>query len=228
MNSLGLAKNSLSEAKQDYLKAIHQLSHQGSVSTTALADILELTPASVTGMLRKLSDLELVQHTPYHEVVLTKRGEHTALEVVRHHRLLETYLHQVLGYALDEVHGEAERLEHHISEDFEKRIAEKLGHPSHDPHGDPIPSPDGTLPPYATLPLAEVGVGSRVTVGRVSERNTALLRYLISHEVLPGSRVQVLEVKNEVGVMRLVVSGQEHVLSLEAARQVWVQDVTCE
>jgi DtxR family Mn-dependent transcriptional regulator len=224
MNSLGLAKNSLSEAKQDYLKAIHQLSYQGLVSTTALAEMLELTPASVTGMLRKLSSLNLVQHTPYHEVVLTKDGERSALEVVRHHRLIETYLHKVLGYPLDQVHEEAERLEHHISEDLERRIAEKLGHPTHDPHGDPIPTLEGTLPACATFPLAEVKAGFKVTIGRVSERNTELLRYLMSHEVLPGSSVRVLEVKPEVGVMRLAVSGREHVISLEAARHVWVQE----
>jgi DtxR family transcriptional regulator, Mn-dependent transcriptional regulator len=224
MDDLGITKNLLSEAKQDYLKAIHQLSYDGLVSTTALAETLSLSPASVTGMLRKLSDLKLVHHTPYHEVFLTKRGERTALEVVRHHRLIETYLHQVLGYSLDQVHEEAEKLEHHISEDFERRIAEKLGHPTHDPHGDPIPSLAGTLPAYATLPLAELKAGSKVTIGRVSERNTELLRYLMSHEVLPGSSVHVLEVKPEVGVMRLEVSGQEHVLSLEAAGHVWVEE----
>jgi DtxR family transcriptional regulator, Mn-dependent transcriptional regulator len=214
----------LSAQSQDYLKAIHNLASNGEVSNTSLAETLQISSASVTGMLKKLQERGLVNHEPYKGVVLTKHGERTALEVVRHHRLIETYLHQVLGYPLDQVHDEAEKLEHHISEELEKRMAEKLGHPTHDPHGDPIPTLEGKVPPYANRSLATVQAGETVTIGRVSERNTELLRYLISHEVLPGSSVRVLDVKNEVGVIRLDVAGTEHVLSLEAARHVWVKE----
>jgi DtxR family transcriptional regulator, Mn-dependent transcriptional regulator len=214
----------LSAQSQDYLKAIHSLASNGEVSNTSLAETLQISSASVTGMLKKLQERGLVNHEPYKGVVLTKHGERTALEVVRHHRLIETYLHQVLGYPLDQVHDEAEKLEHHISEELEKRMAEKLGHPTHDPHGDPIPTLEGKVPPYANRSLATVQAGETVTIGRVSERNTELLRYLISHEVLPGSSVRVLDVKNEVGVIRLDVAGTEHVLSLEAARHVWVKE----
>jgi DtxR family transcriptional regulator, Mn-dependent transcriptional regulator len=214
----------ISPQTQDYLKTIHSLAIEGSVSNTSIADSLQISSASVTGMLKKLQERGFVEHQPYKGVILTKRGEKTALEVVRHHRLIETYLHQVLGYPLDEVHEEAERLEHHISEELEKRMAEKLGHPTHDPHGDPIPTLEGNIPPYATRSLTTVQAAETVIIGRVSERNTELLRYLMSHEVLPGSSILVLEVKNDVGVMWLEVLGQEHVLSLEAARQVWVKE----
>jgi DtxR family transcriptional regulator, Mn-dependent transcriptional regulator len=214
----------LSAQSQNYLKTIHSLASNGEVSNTSIAETLQISSASVTGMLKKLQERGFVKQEPYKNVVLTKRGEKTALEVLRHHRLIETYLHQVLGYPLDEVHDEAERLEHYISEEFERRIAEKLGHPTHDPHGDPIPTLEGNIPPSATLPLANVKAGNTVTIGRVSERNTELLRYLMSHDVLPSSSVRVLEVKHEVGVMKINVSGQEHVLSLEAAQNVWVKE----
>jgi DtxR family transcriptional regulator, Mn-dependent transcriptional regulator len=214
----------LSAQSQNYLKTIHSLASNGEVSNTSIAETLQISSASVTGMLKKLQERGFVKQEPYKNVVLTKRGEKTALEVLRHHRLIETYLHQVLGYPLDEVHDEAERLEHHISEALEQRIAEKLGHPTHDPHGDPIPTLEGKILPYATRSLATVQAGETVTIGRVSERNTELLRYLISQEVLPGSSVLVLEVKNEVGVIHLDVVGTEHVLSLEAAQNVWVKE----
>ena len=140
----------VSHAVEDYLKAIYELQiEHGKVSTNALADQLKVAPASVTGMLKKLAEdrPRLVNYERHHGVVLTPAGEKIALEVIRHHRLIELYLHQALGYPLDQVDAEAEKLEHVISEDFEDRIAKWLGNPEIDPHGDPIPSKDGKIAP---------------------------------------------------------------------------------
>ena len=140
-------RNKLTESQEDYLKKIFELGEvMPHVTTQALADHLNVKPASVTGMLRKLSELSLVDYEKYHGVELTAAGEKIAVQILRHHRLIEMYLSEVLGYTWDEIHEEAERLEHHISEKFEARIAEKLGHPTHDPHGDPIPSADLKFP----------------------------------------------------------------------------------
>src|SRR5919202_3739182 len=137
----------ISPAIEDYLKAIYTLGRtQAQVTTSLLADHLGFKPASVTGMLKTMSDMHLVSYTPYHGVELTPGGRRIALEIVRHHRLIELYLVEALGYSWDEVHDEAEALEHVISEKLEARIAARLGHPSFDPHGDPIPSLEGTLP----------------------------------------------------------------------------------
>ena len=136
----------LSGAVQDYLKTIYKLQEQGgAVSTSALAEAMGVAAASATGMVKKLAVLKLARHSPYQGVVLTKAGEKMALEVIRHHRLLELYLAEALGYSWDKVHEEAERLEHVISEEFEEKIFEALGRPTRDPHGDPIPTKDGTL-----------------------------------------------------------------------------------
>ncbi len=156
-----MARPPLSEAQEDYLKQLLLLEEAlGSpVSTQALAERLGVKPPSVTGMLKKLSALGLVAHAPYRGARLTEAGRRVALEVLRHHRLLETYLHQALGYGWEEVHQEAERLEHVISEDLEERIAEALGHPPFDPHGDPIPTRELALPQGRGLPLAEAPLG---------------------------------------------------------------------
>ena len=136
----------LSPPIEDYLKTIYLLrEREGTATTTAIAAALEVTPASVTGMIKKLAELKLVRHTPYQGVELTKSGEKIALEMVRHHRLLELFLMEALGYTWDEVHAEAHMLEHVISEEFEERMAARLGYPTVDPHGDPIPTKDGTV-----------------------------------------------------------------------------------
>ena len=153
-----MTEKPLSSAVEDYLKAIFEL---GEAKTQALADALEVSPASVTGMLKKLSALGLIEYERYRGVTLTPAGRKIALETLRHHRLIETYLAEALGYPWHEVHDEAERLEHHISEDFEDRIAEVLGNPTHDPHGDPIPGRDGSLPQSLGRPLTELEVGQR-------------------------------------------------------------------
>ena len=212
----------LSSQAEDYLKTIYALQQGGRVTTQAVADQLKVTPASVTGMLKKLSELGLVEHAPYQGATLTSAGSSVALELVRHHRLLELYLHLALGYSLEDVHAEAERLEHHISEDFEARISQILGNPTHDPHGEPIPTLDGTLPPYATRALAEVLAGEETHVGRVSERDPELLRHFVLLGLTPGARVLVTGVSRAGGTISLEVAGNRHTISLEAARKLFV------
>ena len=186
------AKPPLSEAQEDYLKAIYQLAEGGPVTTQALAERVGVRPASVTGMLKKLAALGLVEYAPYRGVRLTPAGLRVALEVVRHHRLLEAFLAQALGFSWERVHEEADRLEHHISEEFEARIAELLGHPERDPHGDPIPTPELTLPHPRGPRLAEVAPGE-YRVLRVHAQDADALRVFERLALTPGSRVRVLE-----------------------------------
>ena len=213
----------LSPQIEDYLKRIHSLEQHGKVSTQALADALEISAPSVSGMLKKLSELGLVTHHKYQGATLTDSGKRIALELIRHHRLLETYLHQALGYKLHEVHAEAERLEHHISEDFEARISEMLGHPTHDPHGDPIPTKDGQLPPSASRPLTALFVGEDAVIGRIVEyRNSEFIQHLEQLGLTPGVTVRVTEVSQAAGTLTLQSGGQLHTLSLEAAQKLFV------
>lgn len=180
----------LSSAMEDYLKAIYELGEQG-VKTQSLADTLGISPASVTGMVQKLAKLNLVVYTRYRGVDLTDAGRKVALETLRHHRLLETYLAQALGYPWHEVHDEAEKLEHVISEDFEQRIAEALGHPNYDVHGDPIPALDGSLPAALGQSLSAFQRGQHVEITRITRQDTDALRYLAEQGLLPGSSFHI-------------------------------------
>ena len=166
----------LSEAVQDYLKAIWKLGRNGRVTTSAIADKLSVSPASATAMLKKLASLGLVEHERYHGATLTESGERIALEVVRHHRLLELYLMQSLGLGWDEVHAEAERLEHHLSEQVEQRIDALLGHPTHDPHGDPIPTAELEIAPLGARLLTDIHDGDEAVIRTVPDSDPALLR----------------------------------------------------
>jgi len=179
----------LSSAVEDYLKAIYELGE--GVKTQALADALGVSSASVSGMIKKLGDLNLVAYEKYRGVTLTPAGRKIALETLRHHRLIETYLAEALGYAWHEVHDEAEKLEHFISEDLGRRIAEKLGHPSFDPHGDPIPQRDGTVPPSLGVPLTELEVGQTARITRITNQAPEVLRYLAEEGLVPGEVVRV-------------------------------------
>jgi DtxR family Mn-dependent transcriptional regulator len=181
----------LSQSMQDYLKAIFVVGRDDSASTSDLAERLGVAPASVTGMLKKLAELKLVEHRSYRGVTLTHAGRKIALEVLRHHRLIETYLAEALGYSWDEVHDEAERLEHHISEEFEDRIAKLLGDPQYDPHGDPIPTKDGRIPPVSTARLADANVGDSVTIRRVTSHDRAVLRFLTEHALVLGTTIVI-------------------------------------
>jgi DtxR family Mn-dependent transcriptional regulator len=203
-----------SAAVEDYAKAIYALQtrEDAPVSTTALAERLGVTPASASGMVRKLDELGLVTHQPYKGVELTARGSQLALEVLRHHRLLELYLATSLGVPWDRVHDEAEVLEHVLSEELEALIAAKLGNPTHDPHGDPIPSADLVLEERATESLAALGAGARGTFVRVSDSDPAMLRYLTERGIAPGSRFEVIEKQPFDGPLFVRFGDDVHVL----------------
>jgi DtxR family Mn-dependent transcriptional regulator len=186
-----------SQSKEDYIKAIYQLQSEqtGSwVSTSSLASHLGITNASVTGMVKRLAGAEpaLVDHEPYMGVKLTLAGEKMALEIIRHHRLIESYLTRMLGYSWDKVHEEAERLEHVISEEMEERMASALGNPTTDPHGDPIPDRDGNMAQPNTIKLTTVPEGEAAQIQRVTGQEPDLLRYLAGIGLVPDARVRVV------------------------------------
>lgn len=216
-----MARPPLTEAQEDYLKHLFLLEEAlgGPVPTQALAERLSVKPPSVTEMLKKLKALGLLEHEPYRGARLTERGRKVALEVLRHHRLLEAYLHQALGYGWEEVHQEAERLEHVISEDLEERIAEYLGHPPFDPHGDPIPTKDLSLPSSKALPLTEAPLG-RARVARALAQDRGTLNLLARLGLVPGKPLRILE-KGE-GV-RVEVEGEVYLLPQALAQAVGVE-----
>ncbi|MGB2874534.1 MAG: metal-dependent transcriptional regulator [Gaiellaceae bacterium] len=209
----------LTAAVQDYTKAIYTLEGRGgSASTTALADRLEVRPASVSGMLRKLGDLGLVEREPYHGVRLTARGRKVALEVIRHHRLLELYLVESLGMSWDQVHAEAEVLEHALSEQLEQLIAAKLGHPTLDPHGDPIPSPELTIPEDESRALSALEPGEKARFVRVSDADPEMLRFLADRGIVPGTKLEMIERQPFDGPLYVRVGNEVHVLGGVLAR----------
>jgi DtxR family transcriptional regulator, Mn-dependent transcriptional regulator len=210
----------LGEAVEDYLKAIWKLEQGGRVSTSALADELRVSAASATGMLKKLAGLRLVRHEPYHGAALTPAGRRVALEVVRHHRLLELYLMEALGLGWDEVHVEAERLEHHLSEELEARIDAALGHPTHDPHGDPIPTAELVLADEKVRSLLDLERGSSAVVSRVPGEDPALLRYLAELGLAPSRTVSVVDRAPFEGPLTVEVEGRRHAIARELASRI--------
>ena len=208
---------------EDYLKAIYAVvreSGEGRATTSAIAERMEVSAASATNMMQKLAEMKLVDYVPYRGASLTPAGEKIALEVIRHHRLIELYLAEALGYSWDEVHDEAERLEHVISEEFEDRIDAMLGHPTIDPHGDPIPSKSGRVPEPVHRALDEVPVGETVVVRRVHDRDSEVLRRLAAIDLVPGTRVTV--VRRAAKALTLDRSGATVTVESELAREVFV------
>jgi len=213
----------ISRAMEDYVKAIFQSgSDDEKVSTSNLAQQMKCSPASVTNMLQKLSELKLVEYEPYQGVTLTPTGKNIALEIVRHHRLIELYLADVLGYSWDTVHAEAEQLEHVISEEFEERIDRALGHPTIDPHGDPIPTKDGKITTLPFRSLWETPDGEKVKVYRVSDRDPEVLRYLASIGIFPDVEINVLKKDPFNGPIHVKIDDSEHTLGKELAHQIFV------
>ena len=214
----------LSKAMQDYLKVIYKLQEEGgSVSTSALAEAMGVAAASATGMVKKLASLKLARHNPYQGVVLTKAGEKMALEVIRHHRLLELYLAEALGYSWDKVHEEAERLEHVISEEFEEKIFEALGRPTRDPHGHPIPARDGTLMAGQHERLSDMEPGATGVIRRVSDSDAEMLRYLGARGLIPDAPVEVLDKAPFNGPLTVKAGETSHVLGRDLARHIRVE-----
>ena len=189
------ATQPLSTSTGDYLKAMWELSGSGDVSTNAVSARLSVTPASVTRMLGRLREMGLVRHERYRGASLTEEGRTEALRLVRRHRLIETFLLEYLGYSWQDVHDEAERLEHAVSDDFTERLAQLLRNPEHDPHGAPIPAADGSLPPQDSLPLSEAEAGRRVRVSQVSHADSATLAYLAENGLIPGRLLKVEEIR---------------------------------
>jgi len=214
----------LSPAIEDYVKAIYLLHQEhGQVTTTHLAEHLGFAPPSVTTMLQKLSKLNLVIYTPYHGAALTAVGQRLALEVLRHHRLVELFLVEALGYSWEEVHAEAEVLEHVLSEQLEARIDARLGHPTVDPHGDPIPSPDGTLPERLCQPLTHLPLESPRRIVRVADQNPAHLRYLAELGLVPDVVVTVRARAPFDGPLSVEVGDAVHPLDNRLARTIFVE-----
>ena len=213
----------LSQALEDYLKVIYVLEADGEkATTTTIAQALDVSNASVTNMLKKLAGMNLIVHESYKGAELSPAGKKVALEILRHHRLLELYLKEVMGYSWDEVHDEAEKLEHHISEQFEDRIAELLNHPTHDPHGDPIPTKDGVMPEKATLALNEADINTLYMVGRVRDQNPELLRYLEQQGVLPGVELTIIEKAPFDGPINLKIDGELISLGFTIAQNIFL------
>ncbi len=216
--SPSVATESLTRSVEDYLKAIYRLSPEGRpASTSEIAHLLELSAPSVSGMVKRLSELGLLEHAPYKGVQLTAEGRRAALRMVRRHRLIEAYLVQFLGYSWDTVHEEAERLEHAVSDKLVERMASALGHPSTDPHGDPIPEPDGSIHEPACTPLSELEVGETIEIRRVDESQPERLRYLASLGLRPGVVVTLLDRQPFGGPVTLEAAGERHILGHELA-----------
>jgi DtxR family Mn-dependent transcriptional regulator len=210
-----------SEAVEDYAKAIYALQARSGgepVATTELAERLGVTPASASAMVKKLADLGLADHVPYRGTRLTDDGERLALEVLRHHRLLELYLAEQLGVPWDRVHDEADKLEHVLSEDLEARIAAKLGDPTHDPHGDPIPTAALTVDEGKTRALADMQPGERGRFIRVSDSDPAMLRYLGERGIAIGDKLEVLDRQPFDGPLTVRFGDELHTLGGGLAR----------
>lgn len=213
----------ITSAMEDYLKVIYRLAEDGRRATTqAIAERLNVAAPSVTGMVKRLADLKLVHHEKHRAVELTPAGRKAALEIVRHHRLLELYLAEALGYSWDEVHAEAERLEHTISEDFEARIDAALGFPTTDPHGDPIPSASGEIAAISDDRLTGLAVGEPAVISRVSDGDPDKLRYLGGIGFFPDAAICVVERLPFDGPLRVRIGDEEHFVGRELAESIHV------
>jgi DtxR family transcriptional regulator, Mn-dependent transcriptional regulator len=219
----------LSRSVEDYLKAIYSLEEQGdAASTSAIAEVLSVQPASVSGMVKRLAEAGLVEHERYRGARLSRKGVREALRIIRRHRVLETYLAQRLGYSWDDVHDEAERLEHAASDDLIDRMAHALENPSHDPHGAPIPTRSGDIETTDHIPLSEAAAGSRVRIHAVRDDDAERLRYMEARGLLPGVPLEVEQrapFNGPVSVRVGLTSGVAQTVGHELARRIRVIEV---
>jgi DtxR family Mn-dependent transcriptional regulator len=221
-------RENLTYAIEDYLKTIYELTRdEGRATTNQIAERMAVKPASVTGMLKRLdaNDPPLIEYRKHRGVALSQEGERVALEIIRHHRLLEMFLHETLGYSWDQVHDEADRLEHVISENFEEAIASSLGNPVRDPHGEPIPTRELTVPEETATSLSDMRLGQQATVQRVEDDDPSLLRYLQKIGLMPQARLRVLDYSQFDGNLSLEIAGGDRpvVLGPRVTRQVYVE-----
>jgi DtxR family Mn-dependent transcriptional regulator len=213
-------------AVEDYLKTIYSLSrHDQAASTSAIAEKLGIAAGSVTGMLKRLAEQELVEHVPYYGARLTERGELEAVRLIRRHRVLELFLVQVLGYTWDRVHDEAERLEHAATDELIDRMASVLGEPALDPHGAPIPASGGRFVEAHYPTLWEMAVGTRGVLRRVQDEDPDALRYLAALDLMPGVELELLERAPFNGPLKVQVGGQERFLGAELASSLEVEAI---
>ena len=213
-----------SDAVQDYMKQIYLLERRdGKATTSALADAMGVSAASATSMVKKLAGVGLVEHSKYRGVTLTPPGEKVALEVVRHHRLLEVYLTQTLGLSWDKVHSEAERLEHVLSEELEAEIDRVLGYPATDPHGDPIPTAELVIAAEPTHRMAELEPGQAAVVRQVPDGDPSLLQYLAGLGLVPDTRFTMLDKAPFGGPLTLDVGGTQQAVGVELAERIRVE-----
>ncbi|MEJ7814790.1 MAG: metal-dependent transcriptional regulator [Rubrobacter sp.] len=208
----------------NYLKAIWESAEEGAAPTKEVADRLSVSPASVTNMFGRLREMGLVEYERYQGASLTEEGLSEALRLVRRHRLIEAFLLDQLGYSWEDVHEEAEKLEHAVSDRFTERLAELLGHPDYDPHGDPIPTVDGIVEPDGSFPLPAAAVGQRVIIARVGNETTPLLTYLGEHGLVPGRMLTVEEVRTLDEVITVIdEDGTAHSLGASLAGTLFVR-----
>jgi len=219
-----VADKPFSSSVGDYVKAIWELGGAETASTREVSARLSVSPASVTNMFARLQEMGLVEYERYRGASLTERGREEALRLVRRHRLIETFLLEHLGYSWEEVHEEAERLEHAVSDGFTERLAEFLDHPDHDPHGGPIPTADGSLAPDDSFPLSEAVVGQRVRIFAVSDESSPMLDYLGERKLVPGRLLSVKEVRDLDGVVTVEdEDGESHAFGESLAHSVFVR-----
>ena len=216
---------SFSSSVGDYVKAVWDLEGRGAASTKDVAGRLSISPASVTNMFARLQEMGLVEYERYRGATLTDRGREEAVRLVRRHRLIETFLLEHLGYDWQEVHEEAERLEHAVSDGFTERLAEFLGHPDHDPHGDRIPSAEGTIEPDDSFLLSEAVAGQRVVISKVSDEDASMLDYLGGRGLVPGRRLLVREARALDAVVTVEdEDGKPYSLGGPLARSIFVRE----
>ena len=212
----------LTRSVEDYLKVIYHLSSQGGFATTSdIAAMLLVAPPSVSGMVKRLSETGLIEHVPYRGVQLTNQGRRAALRMIRRHRILEVYLTQQLGYDWDNVHAEAERLEHAVSDELIERMAGALGEPRYDPHGAPIPTAAGEIEEAELVALADADVGAEVELRQVDDDDPARLRYLADQGLTPGTRLAVVDRQPFNGPTTVRIGQASRVVGQELARALW-------
>jgi DtxR family Mn-dependent transcriptional regulator len=217
---------SLTRSVEDYLKSVFHLTSQGGFATTSdIAEMLEVAPPSVSGMMKRLSETGLIEHVPYRGVQLTPQGRRAALQMIRRHRILESYLTSKLGYDWGDVHVEAERLEHAVSEKLIERMADALGEPRYDPHGAPIPTAAGEIEETELVGLANVRVGATVVLRQVGDEQPDRLRYLAEQGLTPGARLEVVERQPFNGPTTVRLGMETRVVGQELAGLLWCEEV---
>jgi len=216
----------LTRSVEDYLKSIYHLTSQGGFATTSdIAGMLEIAPPSVSGMMKRLSETGLIEHVPYRGVQLTPQGRRAALQMIRRHRILEVYLTQQLGYDWGDVHDEAERLEHAVSEKLIDRMAGALGEPRYDPHGAPIPTAAGEIEEAELITLADARVGAELALRQVGDEDPARLRYLAEQGLLPGTRMAVVDRQPFNGPTTVKIGAETRVVGKDLAAMLWCEEV---